>query len=96
MSGLKNGVQVGQILGLMAAGIIAEKYGYKKTIVGALIMLTGFIFIFFFATHIAMLFAAGVLCGLPWVRWCNSPLWPKKQVTDFSSSQGAFQTLTTT
>ncbi|KAH7369432.1 general substrate transporter [Plectosphaerella cucumerina] len=66
MSGLKNGVQVGQILGLMAAGIIAERYGYKKTIVGALIMLTGFIFIFFFATHIAMLFAAGVLCGLPW------------------------------
>ncbi|KAH6974507.1 general substrate transporter [Ilyonectria sp. MPI-CAGE-AT-0026] len=66
MSGLKNGVQVGQILGLAATGIIAERYGYKKTIVGSLLMLIGFIFIFFFASHIAMLFAAGVLCGLPW------------------------------
>lgn len=67
MSGLKNGVQVGQILGLMVAGIIAERYGYKKTMIGSLMMLIGFVFIFFFAQHIAVLFAAGVLCGLPWV-----------------------------
>lgn len=72
MSGLKNGVQVGQILGLAATGIIAERYGYKKTIVGSLLMLIGFIFIFFFASHIAMLFSAGVLCGLPWVRPSSS------------------------
>ncbi|RSL68594.1 hypothetical protein CEP54_002662 [Fusarium duplospermum] len=65
MSGLKTGVQVGQILGLMAAGIIAERYGYKKTILGSLFLI-GFIFIFFFASHIAMLFIAGVLCGVPW------------------------------
>lgn len=67
MSGLKTGVQVGQILGLMAAGVIAERYGYKKTILGSLLLLIGFIFIFFFASHIAMLFVAGVLCGVPWV-----------------------------
>lgn len=67
MSGLKNGVQVGQILGLMAAGMLAERYGYKKTIIGSLMVLIGFIFIFFFASHIAMLFTAGVLCGVPWV-----------------------------
>lgn len=66
MSGLQNGTQVGQILGLMIAGIIAERYGYKKTIVGSLFILIGFIFLFFFATHIAMLFAGGVLCGIPW------------------------------
>lgn len=68
MSGLKNGVQVGQILGLMAAGVVAERYGYKKTIVGSLLLLIGLIAIFVFASHIAMLFAAGVLCGVPWVR----------------------------
>lgn len=67
MSGLKTGVQVGQILGLMAAGAIAERYSYKKMIVGALVLLIGFIFIFFFASHIAMLFAAGVLSGVPWL-----------------------------
>ncbi|KAM0326337.1 hypothetical protein ACHAQA_006937 [Verticillium albo-atrum] len=66
MSGLQNGTQVGQILGLMVAGILAERYGYKKTIIGCLIGLIGLIFIFFFATNIAMLFVAGVLCGLPW------------------------------
>lgn len=66
MSGLQNGTQVGQILGLMVAGIVAERFGYKKTIVWSLVALIGFIFIFFFATHIGMLFAGGVLCGVPW------------------------------
>lgn len=66
MSGLQNGTQIGQILGLMLAGIIAERYGYKTTIIGSLIALIGLIFLFFFATHIGMLFAGGILCGMPW------------------------------
>lgn len=66
MSGLQNGTQVGQILGLMVAGLIAERFGYKKTIIGALLVLIGFIFLFFFATHIGMLLAGGILCGIPW------------------------------
>lgn len=66
MSGLQNGTQVGQILGLMVAGLIAERFGYKKTIIGALAALIGFIFLFFFATNIGMLLAGGVLCGVPW------------------------------
>ncbi|CAH0040481.1 unnamed protein product [Clonostachys solani] len=66
MSGLQNGTQVGQILGLMLAGILTERYGYKKTIIGCMLSLTCFIFLFFFATRIEMLFAAAILCGLPW------------------------------
>ncbi|KAH7122154.1 hypothetical protein B0J13DRAFT_628809 [Dactylonectria estremocensis] len=31
--GLKNGVEARQVLELMIAGIVAENYGYKKTIV---------------------------------------------------------------
>lgn len=65
-SGLQNGTQVGQILGLMVAGILADRYGYKKTVLGALFALIGFIFILFFAQNIYMLFVGGVLCGLPW------------------------------
>ena len=65
-SGLQNGTQVGQIIGLLFAGILADRFGYKKTIIGALILTIGFIFLFFFATNIGMLFAAEVLCGLPW------------------------------
>lgn len=50
----------------MVAGILADRFGYKKTIIGALFLTIAFIFIFFFAQNIAMLFAGGVLCGLPW------------------------------
>ncbi|OBT83370.1 hypothetical protein VE02_08366 [Pseudogymnoascus sp. 03VT05] len=66
MSGLQNGTQVGQICGLLVAGIIADRFGYKPTILGALFLTIAFIFIFFFAQNIGMLFAGGVLCGLPW------------------------------
>ena len=65
-SGLQNGTQVGQMAGLLFAGMLADKYGYKKTILGALFMTIGFIFLFFFAKNIGMLFAAEFLCGLPW------------------------------
>ncbi|KAL3462692.1 general substrate transporter [Aspergillus heterothallicus] len=65
-SGLQNGTQVGQIMGLMVAGLIADRFGYKKTMIGAMILLCGFIFLMFFAQSIGMLFAAEMLCGLPW------------------------------
>lgn len=66
MSGLQNGTQISQMLGLMFAGLIAERYGYKKTIIGALVLLTCFILVFFFATNIVMLLVGGLLCGVPW------------------------------
>ncbi|CAK7214463.1 hypothetical protein SBRCBS47491_002151 [Sporothrix bragantina] len=65
-SGLQNGTQVGQMLGLLFAGLLADRFGYRKTLIGALVMTIGLIFIFFFAQNIGMLFAAEMLCGLPW------------------------------
>ncbi|KAI0126166.1 putative maltose permease [Xylariales sp. AK1849] len=65
-SGLQAGVQIGEILGLWAAGIIADRYGYKKTMVGALVLMTLFVFIMFFAQNLAMLMVGEILCGLPW------------------------------
>ncbi|GKT89396.1 MFS alpha-glucoside transporter [Colletotrichum tofieldiae] len=35
-SGLHNGTQAGQMIGLFLCGLIAERYGYKKTFLGAL------------------------------------------------------------
>ena len=92
-AGLSNGANVGEILGLVVAGILAERYGYKKTLIGSLIMLIGAIFICFFAVNLGMLFAGEVLCGIP-VRAGVS----KRHVyTDNGLTQwGAFQTLTTT
>ncbi|KAH6949061.1 hypothetical protein DER45DRAFT_495312 [Fusarium avenaceum] len=65
-SGLQNGTQIGQMIGLFFGGIFAERFGYKKTFICALILNIVFIFLFFFAQNIGYLLAAGILCGLPW------------------------------
>ncbi|KAI7486934.1 sugar porter family MFS transporter [Hortaea werneckii] len=54
-SGLSKGALVGEIFGLFLTGIVAERLGYKKTMVGALAMLTGFVFLLFFAQNLPML-----------------------------------------
>ncbi|WPG98247.1 sugar porter family MFS transporter, protein [Acrodontium crateriforme] len=65
-SGLANGALVGEVLGLFFIGIIADKFGFKKTIIGALVLLTCFIFIVFFAQNLPMLLVGEILMGLPW------------------------------
>ena len=65
-SGLQAAVQVGEILGLWAAGSIAQRYGYKNTMLLALAIMIGAIFIMFFAQNIGMLFAGEIICGIPW------------------------------
>ncbi|OOQ86311.1 Maltose permease MAL61 [Penicillium brasilianum] len=65
-SGLSNGAAVGEIIGLFVTGLISERFGYRKTILGALVMITAFIFITFFAVDIKMLLVGEILCGLPW------------------------------
>ncbi|KAK7940979.1 uncharacterized protein PG986_013366 [Apiospora aurea] len=59
-------VQVGEIIGLYLAGILAERYGYKKTLLGSLVFIILVIFVMFFAGNIGMLMAGELLCGLPW------------------------------
>ena len=48
-SALSNGGQVGSIIGLFANGIISERIGYRKTMIGALCLIICFIFLNFFA-----------------------------------------------
>ncbi|OHW96210.1 general alpha-glucoside permease [Colletotrichum incanum] len=66
LSGLQNGTQVGQMIGLFLGGLFAERYGYKKTFTCALVLNIAFIFLFFFAQNVGYLLAEGILCGLPW------------------------------
>jgi SP family general alpha glucoside:H+ symporter-like MFS transporter len=63
---LSNGARAGEIVGLLLNGIITEKIGFKKTMIGALALLTGLIFIPFFAQNIETLLAGDVLMGIPW------------------------------
>ncbi|KAJ2967755.1 hypothetical protein NQ176_g9511 [Zarea fungicola] len=57
-SGLSNAALCGQILGLFATGVIADRFGYRKTLVGALGLCVCFIFIIFFAESLTQLLYA--------------------------------------
>lgn len=65
-SGLSNGTLCGQILGLFVNGIIADRFGYRKTLIGALIGCVGFIFIIFFSETLVQLLIGEILIGIPW------------------------------
>ncbi|KAF2792111.1 sugar transporter [Melanomma pulvis-pyrius CBS 109.77] len=64
-AGLSNAMNVGQILGLFATGIISERFGYRKTMMGALSLIIGFIFILFFAPNKETLLVGEIFMGLP-------------------------------
>jgi SP family general alpha glucoside:H+ symporter-like MFS transporter len=63
---LGNGARVGEILGLLLNGWLCERFGFKKTMIGSLLLLMGLIFIQFFAQNIEMLVVGAVLLGFPW------------------------------
>ncbi|KAJ4991625.1 sugar porter family MFS transporter [Stagonosporopsis vannaccii] len=63
---LVNAALGGQIIGLFLSGWLAEKNGYRKTLMAALIACTAFITITFFAKSKAMLLAGQCLLGVPW------------------------------
>lgn len=65
-SGLSNGARAGEIFGLILAGWAADKYGYKMTTIGSLILMIAFIFVLFFAPNIKVLVVGEILCGMPW------------------------------
>jgi MFS transporter, SP family, general alpha glucoside:H+ symporter len=63
-SGLSNGALVGEMIGLMMVGWLSEKFGYRKTMIGALVLVAGFIFLLFFAQSLTMLLIGEILCGI--------------------------------
>lgn len=65
-AGLTNAAFCGEIIGLFFNGLLTDRFGYHKTMVGTLIWMSLFVFLAFFAINIKMLLAAQLLCGLPW------------------------------
>lgn len=65
-SALVNGALAGQIIGLFLAGWLAEKIGYRKTLMVGLAAITAFISITFFATTKPVLLVGQCLLGAPW------------------------------
>lgn len=64
-AGLSNAMNVGQILGLFVNGIVSERFGYRKTMLGSLALVTAFIFILFFAQDLPTLVVGEILMGIP-------------------------------
>jgi len=62
-AGLGNGSTVGQLLGLLLAGYISERFGFRKTVLGGLTAIAALIFITFFAPSIVVLEVGQILIG---------------------------------
>lgn len=62
-SGLSNGARAGEIFGLIFAGWASDRYGYKMTTIGSLILMICFIFVLFFAPNVKVLVVGEILCG---------------------------------
>lgn len=62
-SGLSNGARAGEIIGLIIAGWTADRYGYKKSIIGFLVAMIASVFVLFFAPNVKILVVGEVLCG---------------------------------
>jgi SP family general alpha glucoside:H+ symporter-like MFS transporter len=65
-AGLSNGALVGEILGLFLNGIICDRFGYRRSMIGALILVICFIFIVFSASSLPILLVGEILLGIPW------------------------------
>ncbi|KAK0387056.1 hypothetical protein NLU13_5369 [Sarocladium strictum] len=64
-AGLNNGSACGQLIGLLLAGIISERLGFRMTMLVGLSFTAAFIFMQFFAPSIEVLLTAQILFGIP-------------------------------
>lgn len=64
-SALSFGSPVGNFIGVLLNGLLAERFGHKPVAFGALAAITALIFIQFFATDVSTLFAGQLLVGIP-------------------------------
>nr|BBB86740.1 maltose permease [Ogataea thermomethanolica (nom. inval.)] len=63
---LSMAVYCGEIIGLYIAGLLAEKWGYRKTLLPFMAATIGLIFIPFFSVDVEMLLVGELLCGIVW------------------------------
>ena len=65
-AGLGNASGVGAFFGALLNGLLVDRFGQKRVLLGALLTLSAFLFIVFFAQSAAVLCVGEILCGLPW------------------------------
>ncbi|UQC79460.1 sugar porter family MFS transporter [Colletotrichum lupini] len=69
---LGNSSTFGCIIGVIANGFLVERCGQKTALISSLFVLSGCIFITFFATNKTMLMLGQIACGLPWGVFASS------------------------
>jgi len=73
-SALQVSGQLGALIGVFIAGPLTSRIGYRYATLIALMTLNAFIFIFYFAKSLPVIFVAQLLEGLPWgVFIANAP-----------------------
>ena len=70
--GLSNAPTVGAFIGAMFNGYLMERFGYRKVLMGALVMVVCFVFITFFSPNIEVLLVGEILTSLPWDVFASS------------------------
>ena len=64
-SGLGVAMQSGQILGLFATGVLADRFGFKRVVGASLLWVMATVFLLFFAKNLVMLLVGEMLMGFP-------------------------------
>lgn len=64
--GLGNAAACGSIIGQFITGYVTERFGHRRVTMVALVLLSAFVFITFFARSITVLCVGEVLLGIPW------------------------------
>ncbi|KAJ9104043.1 hypothetical protein QFC19_004177 [Naganishia cerealis] len=65
-SGLSNAANCGEILGLALNGLITERLGYKKVVLGSLLLLACLVAVSVTATRVEQLLVYYLIAGIPW------------------------------
>ncbi|KAK4449698.1 alpha-glucosides permease MPH2 [Podospora aff. communis PSN243] len=73
-SALQMGGPLGAIIGVCIAGPITSRIGYRWATILGLMVLNAFIFVFYFANSLAVMFVSQLLEGVPWgIFIANAP-----------------------
>lgn len=73
-SALQVSGQLGALIGTFVAGPLTSRIGYRWATITGLMLLNAFIFIFYFASSLPVIFVAQILEGIPWgIFIANAP-----------------------
>ena len=73
-SALQVSGQLGALIGVFVAGPLTSRIGYRYATLTGLMLLNAFIFAFYFADSLPVIFVAQILEGIPWgIFIANAP-----------------------